>query len=93
MSILTRHALMIQRKVRNENRKQRIQQIREGKELSFPEAPKGIIVPYNCVPYNRSSVSAPTSVHDVRLPYIDVVAAIGDSITVQCFPFKFKIIY
>ena len=42
---------------------------------------KGIIVPFNCSTFGRAGLRAPTSVHDVKLPYIDVVAALGDSLT------------
>eukprot|EP01091_Cochliopodium_minus_P010711 TRINITY_DN289_c0_g1_i1.p1 TRINITY_DN289_c0_g1~~TRINITY_DN289_c0_g1_i1.p1 ORF type:complete len:418 (-),score=90.17 TRINITY_DN289_c0_g1_i1:46-1272(-) len=40
-----------------------------------------IIVPFHCTPFDKNSVPAPTSVHDVKLPHIDLIGAIGDSIT------------
>jgi hypothetical protein len=36
-----------------------------------------ILVPFNCPVFGRSDVAPPTNIHDVRIPYIDIVGAIG----------------
>jgi len=40
-----------------------------------------LIVPFTCTPFGRNDVVRPTVVHNLTLPYIDYVAALGDSIT------------
>eukprot|EP01091_Cochliopodium_minus_P004205 TRINITY_DN14101_c0_g1_i1.p1 TRINITY_DN14101_c0_g1~~TRINITY_DN14101_c0_g1_i1.p1 ORF type:complete len:428 (-),score=115.74 TRINITY_DN14101_c0_g1_i1:66-1310(-) len=55
--------------------------IMEKENKQHGNEPGELIVPFNCTTFNRVGLPSPTNVHNVRYPFIDVVAAIGDSIT------------
>lgn len=50
---------------------------------------RAIVAPFNCPPFNPSS-SKPTNVNELRPGDIEVVAAIGDSLTVKIDFFDFS---